>query len=101
MDVGADSSRFPKEWLFHYRRGKGRVGNHAVPGVGPITFLQAGGRTSAVVLKVQRKGERKAGQKAEGGREAKGERGGAAGTKRAAASAARGAGAARAKRKRT
>lgn len=57
--VGADSSRFPKEWLFHHRWGKGK-GTARVPGAagGPITFLTVGGRTSAVVTGRQRMGQR-------------------------------------------
>lgn len=54
--VNADASRFPKEWLFHYRWGKGKGAAH-VPGGGLITFLTVGGRTSAVVVAKQRKGE--------------------------------------------
>lgn len=53
--VDAESSRFPKSWLFHYRWGKGKQGT-AVPGVGPVSFETVGGRTSAVVLSVQRRG---------------------------------------------
>ncbi len=54
----ADSKRFPTGWLFHYRWSKGRANGAAVPGVGRIDFVQVGGRTSAVVSSVQRKGER-------------------------------------------
>ena len=53
--VNADSSRFPKEWLFHYRWGKGKNGT-AVPGVGCVSFETIGGRTTAIVRSVQRKG---------------------------------------------
>ena len=54
-------SAFPEQWLFHYRWGKG--GKSAVapkvpgPNGGPITFITVGGRTSAVVVARQRKGE--------------------------------------------
>ena len=52
----ADATKFPPEWLFHYRWGKGKGG---VPGPdgGSISFLTVGGRTSAVVTSVQKKGE--------------------------------------------
>lgn len=61
----ADSAKFPKEWLFHYRWGKGKAGT-SVPGAagGHITFITVGGRTSAVVLSRQRKGEGRAAEAA-------------------------------------
>ena len=52
---------FPQTWLFHYRWGKGSKSEGApkVPGPrgGPITWITVGGRTSAVVVSRQRKGE--------------------------------------------
>ncbi|XP_019169951.1 PREDICTED: formamidopyrimidine-DNA glycosylase isoform X2 [Ipomoea nil] len=50
VDVDADSSRFPVEWLFHYRWGKkpGKVNGRK------IEFLVAGGRTSAYVPELQK-----------------------------------------------
>ncbi|XP_031129896.1 formamidopyrimidine-DNA glycosylase isoform X2 [Ipomoea triloba] len=50
VDVDADSSRFPAEWLFHYRWGKkpGKVNGRK------IEFLVAGGRTSAIVPELQK-----------------------------------------------
>ena len=52
---------FPDTWLFHYRWGKGGRGDTPprVPGPhgGPITWLTVGGRTSAVVIAHQKKGE--------------------------------------------
>jgi formamidopyrimidine-DNA glycosylase len=56
--ANADARKFPPDWLFHYRWGKGARGT-SVPGPrgGSITFLTVGGRTSAVVLSRQRKGE--------------------------------------------
>jgi len=46
VEVDADSTRFPKSWLFHYRWGK----KAACDVLGdPITFDQVGGRTSAWV----------------------------------------------------
>ena len=59
VSAKADADDFPPEWLFHYRWGKG-AGGSKVPGGGAITFLTVGGRTSAVVLSKQRKGERPA-----------------------------------------
>ena len=58
MRLNADATSFPKEWLFHYRWGKGKGGT-TVPGPngGSISFLTVGGRTSAIVAKVQKKGE--------------------------------------------
>ena len=58
----AEASQFPDDWLFHYRWGKGKNGTK-VPGArgGPITFITVGGRTSAVVVSRQRKGEREKG----------------------------------------
>eukprot|EP00936_MAST-01D_sp_MAST-1D-sp1_P000139 g139.t1 len=53
--VNAESTRFPKEWLFHYRWGKGRNGT-TIPGVGCVSFETIGGRTTAIVRSVQRKG---------------------------------------------
>ena len=88
--ANADAAQFPPEWLFHYRWGKG-AGGARVPGGGAITFLTVGGRTSAVVLPVQRKGD----GRTEDADDAKAEKGGMdgqakprvrakAGTKRAA-----------------
>ena len=63
VGVNAEAGSFPESWLFHYRWGKGgRKGADAhprVPGAkgGPITFITVGGRTSAVVLNRQKKGE--------------------------------------------
>jgi len=52
VKVGADDTRFPKAWLFHYRWGrtKGAVDGHGRP----ITFGTVGGRTTAWVDWVQR-----------------------------------------------
>ena len=48
----ADSEKFPADWLFSHRWGKGK-GKSTGPDGSPITFITVGGRTSAVVLKVQ------------------------------------------------
>ncbi|XP_015067486.1 formamidopyrimidine-DNA glycosylase isoform X2 [Solanum pennellii] len=49
VEVDADCSRFPSEWLFHYRWGKkpGKVNGKK------IEFITAGGRTSAFVPELQ------------------------------------------------
>ncbi|CAL9170249.1 unnamed protein product [Musa hybrid cultivar] len=49
VEVDADSNRFPKEWLFHFRWGK-RPGK--VNGM-KIEFITAAGRTSAYVPELQ------------------------------------------------
>ncbi|CAM9976792.1 unnamed protein product [Laminaria digitata] len=55
----ADYSVFPEDWLFHHRWGKGKVSPDGAPRVSsghPIHFDVVGGRTTAIVLAVQRKG---------------------------------------------
>ena len=60
-EANANSTSFPSDWLFHVRWGKGKGGAVAprVPGPngGPISFMTVGGRTSAVVVSRQKKGE--------------------------------------------
>jgi len=51
--VDADSSKFPAEWLFHRRWGKGKGASPVTSAGHPITFITVGGRTSAVVQAVQ------------------------------------------------
>ncbi|KAJ3409812.1 hypothetical protein HDV05_004254 [Chytridiales sp. JEL 0842] len=54
-EVNADSDRFPREWLFHYRWFKGKRGVEAkLPNGNKITFDTIGGRTTAVVPAVQK-----------------------------------------------
>lgn len=50
VDVDADSERFPKEWIFHYRWNKkpGEVSGQK------ISFITVGGRTSAIVSTLQK-----------------------------------------------
>ncbi|KAJ6807888.1 formamidopyrimidine-DNA glycosylase isoform X2 [Iris pallida] len=50
VEVDADSSRFPIDWLFHFRWGKksGKVSGKK------IEFITAGGRTSAFVPELQK-----------------------------------------------
>lgn len=56
IGVLADSEKFPENWLFKHRWGKGKKNQPAVlPNGDKITFLTVGGRTSAVVPAVQKK----------------------------------------------
>lgn len=67
-DVRADYRHFPRNWLFHYRWGKGKsaarmaerlgkedakVSDAALPNGMPIKFMQVGGRTTAYVPALQ------------------------------------------------
>ena len=65
VGCNAEATDFPPTWLFHYRWGKGANGTK-VPGErgGAISYSTVGGRTSAVVLSRQKKGERAAGESA-------------------------------------
>lgn len=50
----ADYEKFPSDWLFHYRWGKGSAAKSIYePTKKPIKFLRVGGRTSAVVTAIQ------------------------------------------------
>ncbi|KAJ3023609.1 hypothetical protein HKX48_002157 [Thoreauomyces humboldtii] len=55
VGVNADSHQFPKDWLFHYRWGKGRTKTREaeMPDGSAIIFETVGGRTSAIVPSVQ------------------------------------------------
>lgn len=56
VDHLADSSKFPDEWLFKHRWGKGKKdATTTLPNGAKITFLTVGGRTSCVVPSVQKK----------------------------------------------
>lgn len=56
VDLLADSERFPEEWLFKHRWGKGKKdASKTLPNGEKILFLTVGGRTSAVVPSVQKK----------------------------------------------
>ncbi|KAG4178850.1 hypothetical protein ERO13_A10G068900v2 [Gossypium hirsutum] len=57
VEVGADSSQFPSNWIFHSREKK--PGKAFVDGLAPepickIDFINAGGRTSAYVPELQK-----------------------------------------------
>ena len=59
---GADSQRFPANWLFHHRWAKKGSSSSSTPhdSAGErISFETVGGRTSAIVLSRQKKGQRK------------------------------------------
>ena len=56
VDSLADSSKFPEEWLFKHRRGKGKKDSAAkLPNGAKFVYLTVGGRTSCVVPSVQKK----------------------------------------------
>jgi formamidopyrimidine-DNA glycosylase len=56
VDLLADSNKFPEEWLFKHRWGKGKKDSLAtLPNGAKITFLTVGGRTSCVIPSVQKK----------------------------------------------
>ncbi|KAF3909835.1 hypothetical protein ABW21_db0204090 [Orbilia brochopaga] len=52
-DLLGDSSKFPPDWLFKYRWGKGKKGNK-LPSGEKIDFVKVGGRTSAYVKSRQK-----------------------------------------------
>ncbi|KAF8862228.1 hypothetical protein BDZ45DRAFT_723352 [Acephala macrosclerotiorum] len=56
VDVLADSDKFPEEWLFKHRWGKGKKdAPKSLPNGEKIIHLTVGGRTSAIVPSVQKK----------------------------------------------
>jgi formamidopyrimidine-DNA glycosylase len=56
VDLLADASKFPDDWLFSHRWGKGKKGAATtLPSGEKITFITVGGRTSCVVPSVQKK----------------------------------------------
>jgi formamidopyrimidine-DNA glycosylase len=56
VDLLADSDKFPEDWLFKHRWGKGKKdAPKTLPSGEKITFLTVGGRTSAVVPSIQKK----------------------------------------------
>jgi formamidopyrimidine-DNA glycosylase len=55
VELLADSTKFPDDWLFKHRWGKGKKDAPAkLPNGEAITFLTVGGRTSCVVPSVQK-----------------------------------------------
>lgn len=56
VDSLADSSKFPEEWLFKHRWGKGKKDSSTtLPNGSKFVYLTVGGRTSCVVPSVQKK----------------------------------------------
>lgn len=56
VDLLADPDKFPEEWLFKHRWGKGKKDQaKTLPNGEKIVFLTVGGRTSAVIPSVQKK----------------------------------------------
>lgn len=52
----ADSEKFPKDWLFKYRWGKGKKDAiTCLPNGAEISFITVGGRTSCIVPSIQKK----------------------------------------------
>lgn len=56
VDVEADSSRFPADWLMLHRWGKGKASGGQLPTGEQIGFVKVGSRTSAFVPSLQKKG---------------------------------------------
>lgn len=55
-DLLAESDKFPEDWLFKHRWGKGKKdASKTLPNGEKIMFLTVGGRTSAVIPSVQKK----------------------------------------------
>ena len=55
-DLLGDSDKFPEDWLFKHRWGKGKKdASKTMPNGEKIMFLTVGGRTSAVIPSVQKK----------------------------------------------
>ena len=56
VDNLADSSKFPEEWLFKHRWGKGKKDSSTtLPNGSKFVYLTVGGRTSCVVPSIQKK----------------------------------------------
>ncbi len=56
VDLLADSTKFPENWLFKHRWGKGKKDQKKeLPNGDKIVYITVGGRTSAVVPSVQKK----------------------------------------------
>ncbi|KAK0707547.1 Formamidopyrimidine-DNA glycosylase N-terminal domain-containing protein [Lasiosphaeris hirsuta] len=55
VDKLGDSDQFPKDWVFHYRWGKGTKGPGHLPSGEKLAFLTVGGRTSCYAPGLQKK----------------------------------------------
>jgi formamidopyrimidine-DNA glycosylase len=59
VDKLGDSDQFPKDWIFHYRWGKGAKGAAGhLPSGEKLAFLTVGGRTSCYAPDIQKKSGR-------------------------------------------
>jgi formamidopyrimidine-DNA glycosylase len=54
-DVLGYTDNLPEDWLMKYRWGKGKKDGNKLPNGDKITFLKVGGRTSAIVPRLQKK----------------------------------------------
>lgn len=71
VETLADSKQFPDTWLMKYRWDKGKKDANVLPNGEKIVHLKVGGRTSAIVPKVQKKTAAVAGDVDEDGTESK------------------------------
>ncbi|THX36936.1 hypothetical protein D6D10_06284 [Aureobasidium pullulans] len=55
VEVLSDSSQFPETWLMRYRWDKGKKDKNVLPNGDKIVHLKVGGRTSAIVPRLQKK----------------------------------------------
>ncbi|THZ91653.1 hypothetical protein D6C83_09298, partial [Aureobasidium pullulans] len=55
VEVLSDSSQFPETWLMKYRWDKGKKDKNVLPNGDKIVHLKVGGRTSAIVPRLQKK----------------------------------------------
>lgn len=54
-DLLADSDKFPDDWLFNHRWGKGKKTSSALPNGEKLAFITVGGRTSCYAPSLQKK----------------------------------------------
>ncbi|KAL5118298.1 hypothetical protein ACEQ8H_003808 [Pleosporales sp. CAS-2024a] len=73
VEALAESDRFPADWLMKHRWGKGKKDGNKLPNGDTIQFLKVGGRTSAIVPRLQKKTAAVAGDMSEDGKEQSGE----------------------------
>lgn len=55
VEVLSDASQFPETWLMRYRWDKGKKDKNVLPNGDKIVHLKVGGRTSAIVPRLQKK----------------------------------------------
>lgn len=56
VETEAEQDKFPEDWLMHHRWGKGKNNGGKLPSGQKIEFVKVGGRTSAYVPELQKKG---------------------------------------------